>query len=63
MGAITGPWNAAFRVIDAMNNKDYEALATFSVPEVEWDEQAETCTLQDDDSERNVSLLSPDDNP
>ncbi len=59
MGPITGPLNAAFRVIDAMNKKDYEALATLSVPKVEWDEQGETYTLQDDDSKRNVSLLSP----
>lgn len=59
METITGPLNAAFRVIDAMNNKDYEALATLSVPEVEWDDQAETYTLQDVDSKRNVSLLSP----
>lgn len=59
MEAITGPLNAAFSIIDAMNNKDYEALATLSVPEVKWDDQAETYTLEDDDSKRNVSLLSP----
>lgn len=59
MGAITGPLNAAFRVIDAMNNKDYKVLATLSVPELKWDDQAETYTLQDDDSKRNVSLISP----
>ncbi|MBU5346331.1 hypothetical protein [Paenibacillus lautus] len=59
MKANTGPLNVAFRVIDAMNNKDYEALATLSVPEVAWDDQAETYTLQDDDSKQNVSLLSP----
>ncbi|MEC0307514.1 hypothetical protein P4H67_12215 [Paenibacillus lautus] len=59
-GRVTRDVSHALREnIDAMNNKDYEALATLSVPEVAWDDQAETYTLQDNDSKRNVSLLSP----
>ncbi|MDQ0655955.1 hypothetical protein [Paenibacillus sp. W2I17] len=58
MGTVRGPLNAALRIINAMNNKDYEALATLSVPEVAWDDQNDTYTLQDDESEQNVSVLS-----
>ncbi|NEU59964.1 SIKE family protein [Paenibacillus sp. ALJ109b] len=59
MSTVRGPLNAAFRIIDAMNNKDYKALATLSVPEVAWDNQDDTYTLHDDESKQNVSLLSP----
>jgi len=58
MSTVRGPMNAAFRIIKAMNNKDYEALATLSVPEVAWDDQNDTYTLQDDESKQKVSLLS-----
>ncbi|WFA86390.1 hypothetical protein [Paenibacillus amylolyticus] len=58
MSTVRGPLNAAFRIIKAMNNKDYEALATLSVPEVAWDDQNDTYTLQDDESKQKVSLLS-----
>ncbi|WP_238650148.1 hypothetical protein [Paenibacillus piscarius] len=54
----TAPLNAAFRVMDAMNNKDYAALNKLSVPEVLWDDRAGTFTLPEDDSKQNVSILS-----
>ncbi|MCM3128936.1 hypothetical protein ACFQ3J_09195 [Paenibacillus provencensis] len=58
MNVITGTLNTSFKIIDAMNNKDYETLQSLSVPTIEFDEQAETYTLQGIDDKQNVSLLT-----
>lgn len=58
MNVIRGTLNASFKIIDAMNNRDYEALKSLSVPNIEFDEQAETYTLQGIDDKQNVSLLT-----
>lgn len=58
MNVIRGTLNASFKIIGAMNNKDYITLESLSVPTMEFDEQAETYTLKDDDHKQDVSMLS-----